>query len=634
MQSEHRHSQLTGVLAGLWCVLVGVAMMAVWLAEPVSFAERYPGFFGMKFNAAFAFLLIGIALLLALARYHVLPILLTVPVFVYGTLALSQHLFGLDLGIDELFHRPFVDIGTSVPGRIAPNTALCFMLVSLAVMLRALRGGTDVLQIACAYISVVIAATSLVGYIVALEGAHDWIDFTRMSLQSASCFLAIGIGILYSGPRSAGRGTAIAVSLAVATYLVLLSLAYVKVQSQMLAPLPQHPEALATTATTILNLILISGAIYVGLLAYSYWTSKRYRQSTSVLGESQRRLAAIIDHAIAGILTIGEDGTILSANPACQQIFGYPPAALIGRSVKMLLPEAERTAGGDVLRTKLLAGGEREARRQDGSTVPIDISVARVELSDGTIYTAIIRDISERKHFEQQLLTANAELEEFAYRTSHDLRSPIASSIGLLNISRELLENGEYDALGSTLGRMERNFNRLDGLIQNIIVLTRDRLLDEEDQTILVHDVVQSQADTLANLETENRVRIGNYVDPQLTIRNKPSKFEVIVGNLLSNAIKYHDPQEPEPRVDIYLEERPGSVRLIVEDNGIGVPEEKRQFLFRMFKRLHPSRSFGSGLGLYILKKSAESLGGTATYEPKEKGSRFIVELPNEDGGT
>lgn len=114
-----------------------------------------------------------------------------------------------------------------------------------------------------------------------------------------------------------------------------------------------------------------------------------------------------------------------------------------------------------------------------------------------------------------------------------------------------------------------------------------------------------------------------------MTIVSKPSKFEVIVGNLLSNAIKYHDPQEPDPRVDVYLEEHAGTIRFVVEDNGIGVPEEKRPLLFRMFKRLHPSRSFGSGLGLYIMKKSAESLGGSVRYEAKDKGSRFIVELPN-----
>ena len=163
-------------------------------------------------------------------------------------------------------------------------------------------------------------------------------------------------------------------------------------------------------------------------------------------------------------------------------------------------------------------------------------------------------------------------------------------------------------------------------------MLTRDRLMEEEDRRFSPYDVVQNQADTLSTLEEDGRIRIANHIPPQLTIFSKPSKFDVIVGNLLSNAIKYHDPREADPRVDVYLEEHAGTIRLVVEDNGLGVPEEKRPLLFRMFKRLHPSRSFGSGLGLYILKKSAESLGGSVTFEARDKGSRFIVELPNGDG--
>lgn len=636
MQRDDRQWRLTGLSAGLWCIIVGLGMIVFWLAEPVELAARHPELFGMKFNAALAFTLLGGAFLATLSGYRVLPFLAALTVFAYGVIALSQHLFGVDLGIDRLLYDPFTDIGTSVPGRIAPNTSLCFILISLAILWRALRGGSDIFQLACSYGAVAIAATSLIGYLIDFDAAHDWILHTRMSVQSATCFLALGVAILFVGARAAGyHRMAIAASLGVATYLILLTLAYLKVSEQA-ARLPDQ-EGISSTADTLLELILLSGLIYAGLVAYSYWNSRRYRESASNLSESQGRLAAIIDNAVDGILTVSATGTILSANPACQRIFGHAPADVIGKPFRLLLPDCRgekaqvpgSELGGAAPTGCLVPGGEMDAQRKDGRIVPVELSVARIELAEGTIFTAIIRDISERKHFEQQLLTANAELEEFAYRTSHDLRSPIASSIGLLNISRELLENGEYDALSGALERMERNFARLDQLIQNIIVLTRDRLMDEEDQRFSPFDVVQNQADSLSTLEEDGRVRIAIHIPPELTIVSKPSKFEVIVGNLLSNAIKYHDPQEPDPRVDVYLEEHAGTIRFVVEDNGIGVPEEKRPLLFRMFKRLHPSRSFGSGLGLYIMKKSAESLGGSVRYEAKDKGSRFIVELPN-----
>lgn len=639
MQHDDRQWRLTGLSAGLWCIVVGLGMIVFWLAEPAELAARHPEIFGMKFNAALAFTVLGAAFLLALSGHRALPAIGALAVLGYGVVALAQHVFAVDLGIDQALYRPFTDIGTSLPGRIAPNTALCFILISLAVIRRALRGESDIVQIACSYAAVAIAATALIGYLIDFDAAHDWVAYTRMSVQSATCFLALGVGILFIGARTAGyHRLAIAASLGVATYLILLTLAYLKVSEQAKRlPFAIDRDGISSTAATLLDLILLSGLIYAGLLAYSYWSSRRYRRSATHLSESQGRLAAIINAAVDGILTVDANGTILSANPACERIFGHAPEDVVGKPVRMLLPGppgdgAEATGGGHSGAGYVVASGETDARRKDGRIVPVELSVARVELAEGTVHTAIIRDISERKHFERQLLAANAELEEFAYRTSHDLRSPIASSIGLLNISRELLENGDHDALSGTLERMERNFTRLDHLIQNIIVLTRDRLLEEEDRRISPFDVVQSQADTLSTLEEDGRVRIANHIPPQLTISTKPSKFEVIVGNLLSNAIKYHDPGETDPRVDVHIEEHDGRIRLVVEDNGLGVPEEKRPLLFRMFKRLHPSRSFGSGLGLYILKKSAESLGGSVTFEARDKGSRFIVELPNGDG--
>jgi signal transduction histidine kinase len=276
-------------------------------------------------------------------------------------------------------------------------------------------------------------------------------------------------------------------------------------------------------------------------------------------------------------------------------------------------------------------GREVEGRRKDGSTFPLDLAVAKLELGDTVLYSGTVRDISERKASEQALLDANAELEEFAYRTSHDLRSPIASSLGLLGISRDMLAEGDLPALGQTLQRMEGNFRRLDHLIQNIITITRNRLMEEDTQPIDLRALVAESIDALSHLDEFKRIRIENHVPAELTIESKPSKFQVIVGNMLSNAVKYHDPKEAEPAIDVRAVRHAGRVRLSVEDNGLGVPPASRHLLFKMFKRLHPNRSFGSGLGLYILRKSAESLGGTALYEAKDKGSRFIIELPDGD---
>ncbi|HEV7248367.1 MAG TPA: PAS domain-containing sensor histidine kinase [Shinella sp.] len=630
--------QKANVAASLWCIAVGVAMMALWLAEPAGLAARFPSLFGMKFNAALAFTVVGVALALCARGVRTLPAALLAPVFLYGMLALSQHLFGIDAGIDTLLDTPFVDIGTSLPGRIAPNTALCFMLVSVALALRALRQKNDIVQVALGFATFITAAAALIGYAIALDFAHDWVRFTRMSFQSASCFVAIGIVLIFVGTEAISyHRLTLAGVLGLVTYLILLTMTYYELSRYEAAFGITFSSTGPDARSTLSSLVLISGTLYGALVIHLYVSSRRARRMAADLAESRGRLGAIIDNAVDGIITIDDRGFILSANPACTRIFGYAPEEMAGRNVKMLMPEPYHSAHDGYLGNynrsgdaKIIGiGREVEGRRKDGSVFPLDLAVAKVELNGATIYSGIVRDISERKAGEQALIEANAELEEFAYRTSHDLRSPIASSMGLLTISREMLSEGDLPALGQTLQRMEKNFGRLDHLIQNIITLTRTRLMEEDDRPIDLRALVSEAIDALSHLDDTKRIRIENHVPAELTIVSKPSKFHIIVGNMLSNAVKYHDPKEAEPAIDVRAFRYAGKMRLSVEDNGLGVPPASRHLLFKMFKRLHPSRSFGSGLGLYILKKSAEALGGSALYEARDKGSRFVIELPD-----
>ncbi|WLR93585.1 sensor histidine kinase [Shinella zoogloeoides] len=631
--------QKANVAASLWCIAVGVAMMALWLAEPAGLAADHPSLFGMKFNAALAFTVVGTALLLATKGFRRLPALMMVPVLLFGALALSQHLFSIDAGIDTLLYEPFADIGTSLPGRIAPNTALCFMLVSVALCLRALRRGNGTSQIALGFATFIIAAAALIGYAIALDFAHDWVRYTRMSFQSASCFVALAIALVFAGTEATGyHRVTIAGLLGLATYLLLLAMSYYEL-ARYEASFGITFSSGGDARSTLSLLVLISGALYGGLIAHLYLSSRRSRAMAADLAESRARLAAIIDNAVDGIITIDDRGIILTVNAACTRIFGYAPDEMIGRNVKMLMPEPYHSAHDGYIgnyhrsgEAKVIGiGREVEGRSKSGLTFPLDLAVAKVELNGSTIYSGIVRDISERKANEKALIEANAELEEFAYRTSHDLRSPIASSMGLLTISRDMLAEGDLPALGQMLQRMEQNFRRLDHLIQNIITITRNRLMEEDDQPISLRALVSEAIDALSDLDHIKRIRIENHVPPELTIVSKPSKFHVIVGNMLSNAVKYYDPKEAEPAIDVRAFRYAGKLRLSVEDNGLGVPPASRHLLFKMFKRLHPNRSFGSGLGLYILRKSAESLGGTALYEARDKGSRFILELPDGD---
>ena len=98
--------------------------------------------------------------------------------------------------------------------------------------------------------------------------------------------------------------------------------------------------------------------------------------------------------------------------------------------------------------------------------------------------------------------------------------------------------------------------------------------------------------------------------------------------NLISNAIKYYDPEEPKPVVHITVKKHKGCCIITVSDNGLGVPESYQKELFSMFKRFHPKVSFGSGLGLYLVKQNAEALGGAVIFKSLEKGAEFVFKFP------
>lgn len=340
-----------------------------------------------------------------------------------------------------------------------------------------------------------------------------------------------------------------------------------------------------------------------------------------------------------GFITIDGRGKVLAVNPACEKIFGYRADEILQQNVSMLMPTPYHEAHDQYLenykatgRPKIIGiGREVEGRRKDGSTFPLDLSVARVELEDQVIYSGIVRDISERKKYEKDILEANAELEEFSYRTSHDLRSPIASSLGLLGIARDMIDTGDTRDLKEVLGRVESSFRKLDHLIQNIISLTRTKAMDEAESRIPIAQTVRETLERLHYMDKGQRLRIDITIDDELTTMRRASRFQIIIDNLLSNAIKYQDPMQASPEIRIGAAMNDGNLVLTVADNGLGIEPGTEHLLFQMFKRLHPQHSFGSGLGLYILKKSVDQLGGTVAFDRLQSGSLFTVTLPEKN---
>lgn len=629
------------MLTGWISIAVGMAVMVLWLARPITLVPAAPVLFAMQFNTALCFVLSGSAACLLVAGARHMSMALAGLAALFAAVTLAEYIIPIGPVTGQLFITPFVTVGTGPAGRMAPNVALCFVLINAAIMLGSASGRLFSIRIVLAALVFMIAASALLGYLLSISTARDWLPLARMSPQTAFCFFSLSAGLIFAGVERLGYPLPmVAATLAAATYFLLLSITYIEILRQEARFTQELPAGEHNNArSTLLAVLLLPGAVYACLIVYAFRSAERSKTMARQLRESRKRLAAIIDTAADGFITIDERGTILSVNPACETIFGYPAGEMLRQNIRVLMPPRGGAIshgdsdGNTGMEDFIGAGREAEGQRRDGSTFPAELSVARIDLDHQVLYSGVVRDISERKAYERDILDANAELEEFSYRTSHDLRSPIASSLGLISIVQDMIRQGaNVSELQPVLSRIDQSFHKLDHLIQNIILLTRTKVMDEPESTIPVARTVRDTLDRLRHMDGGGRSAVHIDIPDTMVVRRKASRFQIIVDNLLSNAIKYHDPAEALPEIFVRASSVSGRFVLSVADNGLGIPPDSEPQLFQMFKRFHPQHAPGSGLGLYILRKSVEHLGGTVAYRRQDKGSIFTVTLPEDKG--
>jgi signal transduction histidine kinase len=228
------------------------------------------------------------------------------------------------------------------------------------------------------------------------------------------------------------------------------------------------------------------------------------------------------------------------------------------------------------------------------------------------------------------LETANEELEEFAYRTSHDLRSPVLSTQSLIEMITEELDDfkNKEEVIRKCLSHAATSLERLSTLIDDILNTTKATYADDETTKINIANEINQTLLSINNLDGYSRISIQNNVPDDLNITTKANAFRAVINNLISNAVKYQDEAKESSYLKIYYTQTKESLLLHFEDNGLGIPKDQQEKIFQMFKRFHPKQSFGSGLGLYIVQKSCRRMNAEISYHDTGQGSLFTLELP------
>jgi|SRR5579883_2102238 len=368
------------------------------------------------------------------------------------------------------------------------------------------------------------------------------------------------------------------------------------------------------------------------------------KRAEEELREAEERMRSIVDHIIDGIVTIDERGTVESINPAAQRLFGYPAAEVVGQNVKLLMPEPYHSGHDSYLanfvrtgEAKIIGiGREVVGQRKDGSLFPMDLAVSAFHIGQRRYFTGIVRDITERKQAESQLLKtadelarSNLDLEQFAYVASHDLQEPLRAVAGCVQVLRNRYQ-GQLDAradelIAHTVDGVSRMQTLIDDLLAFSRVGTRGKTFEETDC-----NTVLDQA--LADLEVSVRESGAAIThDPLPVVSGDAGQLAQLFQNLLGNAIKFRS-QQP-PRIHVGARRAAGGWTFSVADNGIGIRPDYFERIFVIFQRLHTRTEYpGTGIGLAICKKIVERHGGRVWVESElGKGTTFFFTIS--DGG-
>jgi len=226
------------------------------------------------------------------------------------------------------------------------------------------------------------------------------------------------------------------------------------------------------------------------------------------------------------------------------------------------------------------------------------------------------------------LSRVNDELNQFAYRTSHDLKAPITTAKALVKFVIEDIEDGDTEHAKQDLEKISKVMEGLEVLLSDIFALVNADQNIESVELVNVCDVLKEIEQRLKPLADLNNCTLESDYDQSLQVNLEKGRITQILENIVSNGIKYRDSEKGQSYVRIVIRGEDDGIRLLIEDNGIGIPEKHQGEVFTMFKRFSPSHSFGSGLGMAIVKKHIEFLKGNIEFTSSEAGTVFNVYLP------
>jgi signal transduction histidine kinase len=228
-----------------------------------------------------------------------------------------------------------------------------------------------------------------------------------------------------------------------------------------------------------------------------------------------------------------------------------------------------------------------------------------------------------------ELVKINKELDRFVYSTSHELKSPLNTILGLINLAQLELSKKEYEGFEAYMKLMEICVEKLGNTVENIMSYSINNRTDIQISSIDIENLIDGIWEKLSNLSDADIIERKIELSQKSAWFSDENRLRIIFENLISNSIKYYNREQKRPFVKIKIHVSEEKVLISVEDNGVGIPAKYIDRIFDMFYRVS-TLSDGAGLGLYVVKEMLEKLGGKISVLSKpNQGTVFNIELPN-----
>ena len=403
----------------------------------------------------------------------------------------------------------------------------------------------------------------------------------------------------------------------------------------------QPPRLLACSTASVFSTLAIAYPVFRLLaartIAASNWAIERRR------GNSQQRAAkhaeawrAIVVTATEGIVTIDKHGHIETVNAAAQRMFGYSESQLLGRNVKMLMPPPYQKEHDEYLRRYLRTGERRiigigrevVGLRKDGTRFPIDLSVGEGTLEGRPFFTAVLRDITDRKELQAKLAQTErlAAIGELAAGVAHEINNPLNTMMNCTQLIRD--GDDSYENIQIVSEECER----IAEIVRDLLEFARDER-DHAVPTQLSEAVQRTERLIGANWRRHGITLTVDVPTDLPTVRGRAKQLQQVLLNLLINAKQaLATVPSGERRVWVDARAEHDGVRCFVRDNGPGIDPSVEDRVFEPFVTTKQELG-GSGLGLAISRSIVQGYGGQLRVEPNtDAGATFSFWLPTDLG--